>query len=193
MTTNTTEPHGIRGGAGRRVRHRRRGLTTIAVLAAMAGALLVARTTLIPWAYPLPGQPRLTGYWEGRIAYSDTDSRQILLQMRYDENCSMACDMTGRIKVCGAGRNTEGDLAGDVHNWRGTRFTLNPYLPRSKGDVNIEKLDGDWSGDVVRMRAKVEFLDADGSWESSRQPSAPPAFEMRHINEGAFDAGCARG
>ncbi len=112
--------------------------------------------------------------------------------MRYDENCSMACDMTGRIKVCGAGRNTKGDLAGDVHNWRGSRFTLNPYLPRSKGDVNIEKLDGDWSGDVIRMRAKVEFLDADGSWESSRQPSAPPAFAMRHIDEGCSTRVCPR-
>ncbi|MEU3979870.1 hypothetical protein AB0F77_07110 [Streptomyces sp. NPDC026672] len=84
----------------------------------------------------------------------------MLLDIRHDENCSMACDVTGRVKVCGAGDNTGGGLAGDVHDWRGNRLTLDPYLPKAKGEVNIETLDGDWNGEVIRMRAKVAFYDA---------------------------------
>ncbi|MFF3563621.1 hypothetical protein ACFYXS_26575 [Streptomyces sp. NPDC002574] len=191
--TDTTTPRGFVGGTGGTVRRRRKALTTVAALAVMGAGLLVARTALVPWAYPLPGQPRLTGYWQGSVAYADKDVRRVLLQIRHDENCSMACDMTGGIKVCGSGKETHGGLAGDVHNWRGSRFTLDPYLPRDKGDVNIETLDGEWDGEVIRMRARTEFIDASGTWGSSQQPPDPPAFEMRHIDEAAFEAGCAAG
>lgn len=191
MVADATEPRGRRGGAADGKRRRRGVLTAVAGLAVLAVGLPVARTTLVPWAYPLPGQPRLTGYWQGRVAYTDTDSRQVLLQIRHDENCSMACDVTGRIKVCGSGANARGDLAGDVHDWRGSRFTLDPYLPRAEGEVNIDELHGEWHGDVIRMRAEVAKLDATGAWNSSRQPPPPPAFEMRHIDEADFESGCA--
>ncbi|MEV7321994.1 hypothetical protein [Streptomyces sp. NPDC093970] len=171
----------------------RKGLRTVGVLAAMAAALLVARTALAPWAYPLPGRPSLTGYWQGRIVYSPTDSRQILLRIRYEENCSMACSMTGRVKVCGAGRNTAGDLTGDVHTWSGRRFSLYLHLPAARDDMRIQTLDGDWYGDAVRMRAKVDYYDAAGTWSSSQQPPAPGAFGMRRIDGGHFDAACASG
>ncbi|MGW2684934.1 hypothetical protein ACWC6I_17470 [Streptomyces sp. NPDC001414] len=102
--------------------------------------MLVARTVLIPWAYPLPGRPSLTGCWQGRTVYSPTDSRQVLLRIRYEENCSM----TGRSKVCRAHRDTAGDLTGDVHTWSDRRFSVSPHLPPARGDIRIETMDGDW-------------------------------------------------
>ncbi|MFI6017664.1 hypothetical protein ACIBCP_08665 [Streptomyces sp. NPDC051287] len=190
MTTGTTAaPYDIR----RRPRLLRKGLKAAGTLAALAAAVLVARTVLIPWAYPLPGRPSLTGYWQGRIVYSPTDSRQVLLRIRYEENCSMACAMTGRAKVCGARRDTAGDLTGDVHTWSGRRFSVYPHLPPARGDIRIETMDGDWRGDEIRMRAKVEYYDAAGTWNSSQQPPAPKVFEMHRIDGGRFDAACAHG
>jgi hypothetical protein len=189
----------VRGGTmatesapdGRSTRPWRRGVVGVIVLAALFGALFVARMLLAPWAFPMPGQPRLTGYWQGEIAYSKTDSRQVLLRLGYDENCSLACDMTGDIKICGAGKDRSDDLSGDVHNRRGTRFSLAPHLPRSKGDVNVEKLDGTWDGDRLRMRAKVALLDGEGVWHSDQQPPSPPEFAMHRTTQAAFEAACA--
>ncbi|MGW2550902.1 hypothetical protein [Streptomyces sp. NPDC001635] len=170
-----------------------RGTVVVALLAALIAVVLALRTVFAPWAFPLPGQPRLTGYWQGEISYSKTDSRRILLRLNYNENCDSVCGMTGGMKVCGAGKDASGDVSGDVRNWRGTRFSVSPYLPRSKGDVNIEHIDGTWKGDELRMLARTAIIDSDGAWHSDQQRPDPPEFVMHRSSEAAFEAGCAKG
>ncbi|QXE33713.1 hypothetical protein KQY30_04860 [Streptomyces sp. GMY02] len=145
---------------------------------------------LTPWDFPLPGKPQLTGYWQGEVSYTAEDKRRVVLHLVRDENCSMACDVTGQIKVCAAGKNTSGRFAGDIHNWSGSRFTLDLYLPRRDGDINMRTLNGTWEGDLVGMNAKIAVIDADGSWSSNHQIPDPPTFEMRRADEGVFQAAC---
>ncbi|MYZ36786.1 MULTISPECIES: hypothetical protein [unclassified Streptomyces] len=183
MTTYMSQPR-------RKKSLRRRTIEGVAVLAALFGLLILARMLLTPWDFPLPGKPQLTGYWQGEVSYTADDKRRLMLHLVRDENCSMACDVTGEVKICGAEKDTSGDFAGDVHNWRGSRFSLNLYLPTRKADINMRKLDGEWEGDVVRMRSKVDVIDADGAWSSNRQIPDPPMFEMRRASETVFEAAC---
>ncbi|MGW6740189.1 hypothetical protein ACWGDX_05460 [Streptomyces sp. NPDC055025] len=168
----------------------RRGTEGVGVLAALFGLLIVARMLLTPWDLPLPGKPRLTGYWQGEVSYTADDRRRLMLHLVHDNNCSLACDVTGEVKVCGAAEDTSGEFAGDVHNWSGSRFSLELYLPTRKADINMRELDGEWDGDLIRMKTEVDVIDADGTWSSNHQMPDPPMFEMRRAGEADFEAAC---
>ncbi|MGW2054424.1 hypothetical protein ACWCOZ_10960 [Streptomyces sp. NPDC001840] len=178
------------GAYSRRKSFRRRTIEGFAILAALFGLLILGRMVLTPWDFPLPGKPQLTGYRQGEVSYTAEDKRRLVLHLVRDENCSMACDVTGEIKVCAAGKDTSGRFAGDVHSWSGSRFSLNLYLPQRDGDINMRTLNGTWEGDLVRMNAKIAVIDADGTWSSNHQIPDPPMFEMRPADEAVFQAAC---
>ncbi|MFB7275009.1 hypothetical protein [Streptomyces sp. NPDC056244] len=178
------------GAYSRRKSFRRRTIEGFAILAALFGLLILGRMVLTPWDFPLPGKPQLTGYWQGEVSYTAEDKRRLVLHLVRDENCSMACDVTGEIKVCAAGKDTSGRFAGDVHNWSGSRFSLNLHLPQRDGDINMRTLNGTWEGDLVRMNAKIAVIDADGTWSSNHQIPDPAVFEMRPADEAVFQAAC---
>lgn len=141
-----------------------------------------------PWAWSLTGQPTLTGYWEGKVSFAPGDDRQFVLQLRKTDKGKI--DISGDGKTCGAAGAATYETWGDVLNYRGTRFTLHMRLWKEATGLRFSGLDGEWHGDVLKIRAESTAINPDGANRSNHQPADPPPFEMRRVSEATFEAAC---
>ncbi|MET8832758.1 hypothetical protein ABZV78_02405 [Micromonospora sp. NPDC004540] len=144
-----------------------------------------------PWALALPGRPALTGYWQGVVAYGPGDDRRVVLHLTDDEpsatdRCGDCPDLRGGIKVCQAGRAETYEIWGDPLNYRGTRFSLHTRSEDDGPGQRLNELDGDWGGDLLRIRTSFTTLAADGTVAAgSGSPTA--SFDMTRADEADFD------
>jgi hypothetical protein len=182
-----------------RRRKRRRQLLPfvgmIGVLAVGFGIVYGSHWLLNPWV-SLPGRPGLTGYWQGEVAVAPGDNRRVVLHLKGDPSsrCSTCPDIAGEAKVCGATQNTTYEVWGDPLNFRGTRFSLKVRPVREGPGRFLNRLDGEWDGDLLKAETGITVIDADGAarWTTSsdRPPDPPPRLELLRATAGDYRAAC---
>jgi hypothetical protein len=114
-------------------------------------------------------------------------------------SCHSDCAITGNALICDSqGAVQDYLVGGDPRNWRGTRF----YLDLSAGKrhqgplLDTGRIEGQWNGDVLRLRARPTFdtVGRDGSISYVSGGPQPPlrSWQMRPGDRTAFATGCSR-
>ena len=183
---------------GRRRRRRRWGLLVL-LLAVLGAAGVAIHWGPYPWAFPLLST--LTGSWNGELQVASQDRRYLHLELGLDtskSSCHTDCAITGDALICDShGSVQDYHVAGDPRNWRGTRFYLDLYAAKRHPGLLLElgRIEGDWRGDVLRLRAGPTFatVQRDGSITTASGGTQPPlrSWHMRRGGSAEFASGCA--
>ncbi|MCW3816144.1 hypothetical protein ONA91_17005 [Micromonospora sp. DR5-3] len=167
----------------------------IGVLVVGFGLIYGSHWLLNPWV-TVPGRPGLTGYWQGEVTVAPGDNRRVVLHLKGDppNRCQNCPDIDGEAKVCGATQHTTYDVWGDPLNFRGTRFSLKIRPVREGPGRFLNRLDGEWDGDLIRADTEITVIDADGvarsTTSSDRPPDPPLRVELRRATAGDYRAAC---
>lgn len=82
--------------------------------------------------------------------------------------------ISGKIEVCGAGRDERYELAGDPSSWSGRTFRLarmNIVAPAVRRGLFFHHAEGEWRGDEVALTVQpVLYAENGGTYISGQQP-----------------------
>ena len=173
---------------------RRRFVGALLGIAFVTAAGVLVITALMagfePWSHSLYLWPTLTGTWYGE--YSTPDGPQMVeLQIagagtdatESIDGSALTCDRRGTLRHF--------SISGTPHNWRGSRFQI--YAARrdefDDEGVQLGAMEGEWSGNAMRVIAPLErFKHVGGAWSSSTaDPPVVPSVVHFNLVRGSRD------
>ncbi|GAA5196319.1 hypothetical protein GCM10023322_64960 [Rugosimonospora acidiphila] len=163
----------------------------IGVIALIVIFTNTARAVFDPWSVTLLGHRALIGYWAGDAAFAPGDVRHVSLHLHYrGGDCEDCSKIEGDAHLCGTAYDMPYRLDGDTKDYHGTRFTLSALVGRHEPGVHLDTLDGEWHGDVLRVRPSLWRIDPDEGAHSDDQPADPPPFDLRRVAKSDFRTTC---
>jgi hypothetical protein len=165
---------------------------------------VILETPFAPWARSFGLWQTLTGDWHGELMMPDGRTDAIYFEIRHPFPLLDRCRdcpkrIEGRARVCEAqGTVRDYDIAGNVSNWRGTKFYLALSMAaEQQPGLAVRELRGEWEGDSIRATGDLVKLGHTVSIEATDSSDRPTSQQVRYTlrrgTEDDFLAACRTG
>jgi hypothetical protein len=187
----------------------RRGVLRVVLFIAALGVVValvpvILETPFAPWARSFGLWQTLTGDWHGELMMPDGRTDPIYFEIRHPFPLLDRCRdcpkrIEGRARVCEAqGTVRDYDIAGNVSNWRGTKFYLALSMAaEQQPGLAVRELRGEWEGDSIRATGDLVKLGHTVSIEATDSSDRPTSQQVRYTlrrgTEDDFLAACRTG